>query len=490
MRIAIAEISQETDTFSSLLSDMRDFTGSTLLAGKEVVERETGDGAIGGARSFFSDKEDVELIPLIQASAMAGGRLTQETVEELEERFLSALKQCLPIDGLLFSLHGATASEKTDDVCGYLLQRARGLAGENTRIVVPLDHHANVTRLIMETADLVVGHETQPHDPSATGLKAAQHLYKLVRQGASPAKAWVKMPMIAPQDQFLTSKGPMKEWFRLAREMETKRGVLSASLFPMQPWLDVAEGGWTTAVYTQSDRKMAGELACRLAEEAWKMREQFWISERVPVGQAIEDAVAAHRGLVLLSDSGDAVYGGGTGDSTCLLQALLGQKTPCLAYLPVFDPAAVQQAHTTGLGQMTLTIGGKYDPFSRPVEITGRVTAISNGLKSVSQRRAVTIGRTVLFEVDNVRIVIMENRSYAMNLPLLYSHLGLEIEHAKMVVLKTGSNFQYFDRWPSTLIRVDSPGTTQSDLHAFDWLKLPRPIFPLDDIRTWRAAAD
>jgi microcystin degradation protein MlrC len=490
MRIAIAEVSQESDTFSPLDADLNDFEGSTLLFGKEMLEQRTDGGCLSGARSSFAEHKDVELIPLLHATATSGGKLTRKILQILEERLLAVLRQSMPLDGFLFSLHGATVSTDKDDVCGHLLQAARRIVGDTTRIVVPLDHHANITRLIMDTADLVVGHETQPHDPFSTGVKAARHLNDLLCRDASPVKAWVKIPMIAPQDRFLTSEGPMKEWFRLAREFEARPGVLSVSLFPMQPWIDVAEGGWAAVVYAWDDRDLARDLACRLADEAWRLREQFWVSERVPTAQAVREGVAASKGLVLLSDTGDAVYGGGTGDSTILLQELLTQNVPCLTYVPVFDPAAVEEAFAGGLGLRTLTIGGKYDPFSRPVRVTGRVTALSEGLLTVSQRRTFRIGRTALFEVDNLRIVIMGNRNFAVNLPILYRHLGLEIEPAKMVVLKTGSNFQFFDRWRSALIRVDSPGVTQSNLRAFDWRRLPRPTFPLDEIPSWRASAN
>jgi hypothetical protein len=53
---------------------------------------------------------------------------------------------------------------------------------------------------------------------------------------------------------------------------------------------------------------------------------------------------------------------------------------------------------------------------------------------------------------------------------------------ARMVVAKTASNFQFFTRWRNGLIRVDTPGTTQSNLHAFNWKRLPRPIYPLDPL--------
>jgi microcystin degradation protein MlrC len=69
----------------------------------------------------------------------------------------------------------------------------------------------------------------------------------------------------------------------------------------------------------------------------------------------------------------------------------------------------------------------------------------------------------------------------------MYTHLGLDIQDAKMVVLKTASNFQYFASYRKHLIRVDAPGMTQSNLHAFSWNRIPRPIFPLDDLPDWKA---
>jgi hypothetical protein len=47
----------------------------------------------------------------------------------------------------------------------------------------------------------------------------------------------------------------------------------------------------------------------------------------------------------------------------------------------------------------------------------------------------------------------------------------------QMVVVKTASNFQYFADWTEELIRVDTPGHTQSRVTDFDWQRLPRPIF-------------
>ena len=50
----------------------------------------------------------------------------------------------------------------------------------------------------------------------------------------------------------------------------------------MQPWLDVAEGGWATIVVTDGDRALAERLADELADLAWSMRDDFQVKEAVP----------------------------------------------------------------------------------------------------------------------------------------------------------------------------------------------------------------
>jgi microcystin degradation protein MlrC len=91
----------------------------------------------------------------------------------------------------------------------------------------------------------------------------------------------------------------------------------------------------------------------------------------------------------------------------------------------------------------------------------------------------------VWLQVGPIQLVVLARRTFAINHPVLYTHLGMDVESAKMVVLKTASNFQFFERWRKSMIRVDSPGVTQSNLRAFDWKHVPRPIYPLDEMNNW-----
>jgi microcystin degradation protein MlrC len=496
MRIAVAEVAQETDSFSPMLADRSDFEANGLYFGDEILHRMNDVGPIGGflevaagqAAAVKTPPEPVEIAPIIRAWGAAGGTIAAATLDELVATLVDGLRRESPLDGVFLSLHGAAASEREDDVEGYVLSQVRKVVGPRVPVVVAFDHHANITARMVEHANLLVGHETQPHDPPATGRKAARLLFRMLRGEIRPTVAWRKIPLITPQDQFLTSAGPMKTWFDLARSLEERKGVLDVSPYPMQPWLDVAEGGWAVVVHTDADPDLARTLADEMAAAAWSLRDDFWRSERVAPAEAVRQAAAANgnmEGLVILSDTGDSVYGGAPGDNTVLLAFLLKARLTVPAYVPLVDPAAVEAAINAGVGaQITLDLGGKVDTeFCRPVTVTAEVAAISYGFTvDLGDRGVCDLKRTALLKIGEVYVALLDHRSFAVNHPVLYTHLGLDMNDARMVVVKTASNFQFFARWRKGLIRVDTPGTTQSNLHAFNWKRLPRPIYPLDPL--------
>ncbi|MDP6057292.1 MAG: M81 family metallopeptidase, partial [Pirellulaceae bacterium] len=463
MRIAVAEIAQETDSFSPMTAGIKDFESYGLFFGAEILDRMQGVGPIGGLLDVVAEQDvTVELFPIVRAWAAAGGTLTAKTLRFLTRRLVAGMKEARPLDAVFLSLHGAASAESDDDVEGHVLKAVREVVGQQIPIICPLDHHANVTQRMVQYADVLIGHETQPHDPPATGRKAAGIMFRMLRSKDSPATRrrevptvrWRKIPMITPQDQFLTSQGPMKEWFDLAREMEQRDGVVDVSPYPMQPWLDVAEGGWSVVVHTDNDELLAQSLADEMASRAWQLRDQFWASQRVAPTEAVRQAIEAERGLVILSDTGDSVYGGAPGDSTVILRELLAQGSSCVAFVPIIDPDVLEAAIAADVGaEITVELGGKVDNvFSRPVSLTGRVGAVSKGITvKLGDRGICDLRRTALLEVGSIRVVILDHRSFAINHPVLYTHLGLDMADAKMVVVKTASNFQFFQCWRNGL---------------------------------------
>jgi len=491
MRIAIACVAQETDTFSPVLTELAHFRQLALYYGDEILQHTRGVGPLGGALQVFEGEPDVQVIPIIMAKAGAGGPVSWETVVAFRDALVDGLSSALPLDGLCLFLHGAAASPKLADVEGYLLTTVREVVGERVPIVMPCDHHANITQQIVDRTDAIVGFRTQPHDQFETGYRAAEILMEIARGMRTPTVAWRKIPLISHQEQFLTCGGPMKQWFDMARDLEKRDEVINVATFPMQPWLDVEEGGWSVVVTTDNDPELADSLAKEVANEAWRLRDAFQVMSSVSVSEAVRRAESAPKGLIVLSDTGDSVLGGAPGDSTVILREMLEQHIQSLALVPMYDAESALAAFEAGVGsQVRLQLGGKADNvFSRPVEVDARVADLTIGRidSSVAGSSSFDMGRTALLEIGSIRVVVSEFRGVGGTHPIVYRRHGIEPAEAKMVVVKTASNFQYYADMTAKVIRADSPGMTQSHMEQFEWKRLPRPIYPLDPMDTWSA---
>ena len=496
MRIAIAKFGQETSSFSPVPTTLDTFEIYGVYHGQQLLDKSRQAGSLGGFLEAAGEQAiPWTPLPLVDGWAGASGIITVATLSYFEERILAGLRKVGPLDAFYFDLHGAGQAEHQPDSEGFLLARCRELLGPDVPIVIALDHHANLTQQMVNCCDALVAHRTQPHRPFETGRLAAQLLFAILRGELKPTIGWCKIPLITHQEQFLTTvPGPMKEWFELAREMENQSGVASVSTFPMQPWLDVPEGGWSTAVVTNDDPQLANELARELAAAAWARRDRFCERDSISIEEAVTRAEQAERGLVVLSDTGDSVFGGASGDSTCLLGEMLRQQIRKSALVPMVDSEVVEQAITAGQGaQITVQLGGKLAAaFSQPLEVTARVAAIGGGRieQTVVGMNSFDMGRAVVLEIGPLRVVVSETRGVGGNHPAVYRHFGIEPADAQMIVLKTASNWQYYSEMTSEVIRVNTPGPTMSDLGQFDWQHLPRPIYPLDELSHWETEVD
>ena len=486
MRIGIASYGQETSSFSPVPTTLETYELYGLFEGEQILEKCREVGAIGGFMQTFDAELEWTPVPIIHGWAGASGPLTAETLHHFAKKIADGLKAAGPLDAMYFALHGAAVADGVHDTEAYLLYIVRQVIGEEVPLVISLDHHANLTQAMVAQVDALVGHRTQPHDQYETGVLAGRLLLGILRKQLEPVMAWRKIPLITHQEQFLTAHGPMKAWFDLAREMETRPGVLSTSNFPMQPWLDVPEGGWATAVVTNGDQALAEELADELADRAWALREEFCRLDSISPQEAVRRAQEAEKGLVILSDTGDSVFGGATGDSTTILAELVRQEVSSLALVPMVDPETVEAAIAAGVGgTLTVMVGGKLDPnFGTPLELTAEVVAIGGGRFDVNMLgfESFDLGQAVLLAVGAIRILVTEKRGIGGNHPSVYEHFDIDLADAKMVVLKTASNWQFYQQWISEVIRVDTPGGTTSHLEELPWQHLPRPIYPLDEM--------
>jgi microcystin degradation protein MlrC len=494
VRIAFAKVWAEISTVSPVETTLDDFRALGLHSGEEILDRYRGVGELGGFMAAAAvQRKPVSLLPLVHANGWTGGIVTAEAMTYIEQSLLSSLAKAMPIHGFYFALHGAMVAEGVDDVSGHLLAYVREEIGPNVPLVASFDHHGNLTRKIVRMVDALVAYWHTPHtDTFDTGERAASLLFPLARGEIKTSVAWRKIPLVAPSYQFNTAHPPLRELFAEARKLEKHPGVAAVSVFPVFPHMDVPELGWSTAVVTYGDRELAQRLADDLAQKAWNIR-QGMFPPTVGADEAVAKALRAREGPIILVDGADNVNGGAPGDSTHVLRSLLTHNPDRPALITVVDPEAVEVAIAAGLGHtVTLSVGGKRDHIhSRPVSVTGRVANIADGRFSISGHigGAVNMGRTVLLDIGQIRLVLSERIGPGHD-PVVYTHLGLDPRTAQIVVVKCTAGFwQAYGPFLKGHFLLDTPGLAPNDLTRLAWRKVGRPIYPLDDLHDWQPSA-
>ena len=365
----------------------------------------------------------------------------------------------------------------------------RKQVGPGVTVVATLDLHAYLTARMVEEADALVGYDTYPHvDLYETGVKAANLLLRTLRGEVRPVTLLARSPMLVPAEGMGTADQPMAGLLAEAKQLEQRPGILSVSLFPVQPWLDVPGTGFSVVAVADGPQRAAEvEPAVRqLAWRAWELRRKFE-ANLLQVDEAIRRALALDAGPTILSESADSTGSGSPGDSVAVLERLLALEVRERCLATVVDPPAVARAIEAGVGSaITVSVGGRLDSrWSRPVTLAGRVRLLSDGRFTYSDEKSRgtegRMGRAAVIEVDRIAVLVTEQPVFTFD-PAFYRSAGLEPRDAKIVVVKSPLQFRAgYGSFAKAMWVVDTPGPSTANLQRLDWQHVSRPLFPFDD---------
>lgn len=489
MRVLIGQFAQESNSFIEVPTELAAFEGKQLFRGERVLTGLLGTRAtVAGFLAGLEGVTPLELVPSVAAWAPSGGPLSSDCFETLAEVIVSAADPGL--DGVLLALHGAMMTDAFDDADGELLTRVRARVGPDVPIIATLDLHSNITPAMIEHADGLIGYDTYPHiDLYEVGERAAELLRRTWTSGRRPRTMLAKVPMIVPAEGMGTAEEPMRSLVGAAQQLRTRPGVCSTSVFAAQPWLDVPDIGFSLMAVVDDDTVVdaTGESLVALARQAWDRREEF----RAPlwdVDTAIDHALAAEAGPVVLSDSADATGAGSAGDSAYVIERLLARAPEKACVTCIVAPHAVAAAVEAGVGnRVTTPIGAQIDlRWTQPVTIEAEIRALTSGhfryLGGKSQGLEVSMGRTAVLKVGHVHILAMERPAETFD-PGMYESVGLPPQRAAVVLVRSANQFYdaYRDLARETLI-VDAPGPSTARLERLPWRHVQRPIHPLDEV--------
>ena len=465
MQAFLAMMSHETNTFSTIPTDRRQFEARDLRYGGEIVEHFRGTGTCLGGMIEAAARRGLALAPSIAASASPAGRVTRDMFDHVKARMLADLGRTGPFAGVLLDLHGAMVPEGLDDGEGDLIAAVRKAVGPRVPIAVTLDFHTNLSEAMVRGADLLHGYKTYPHvDMAERGAEATERLLDVIAGRIRPTAAFRQPPLLPPLGSQGTAQGPMRRLYDLAAEMERDDRVVSVSIFAGFPHADIPDAGLGVYVVTDGAPDLAERLAEELAQTAWAHRHEF-VHRGLPVKEAVARGLGAEGRPIVLADMADNTGGGAAGDGTEVLRELLrvGARSAVVACL--WDPAAVAECLRAGVGaRVTLEVGGKVDDrHGAPLTVTGTVRTLSDGrfvhkgpmMRGLPGR----LGPTAVLDLGGVKVILISLRWQTLD-PEMLRFVGIEPTEEKIVVVKSTIHYRAaFEPIAREIVEVDAPAS-------------------------------
>ncbi len=484
-RIAVAEMIQETNDFSTVLTGEENFRSESLLRGEEILPFAKKEKLeLGGFIKAIEKhgRGSVEILPILKARSSSGGPLERDLYERFKGDIISGLRKSGKLDGVYLALHGATGVDGLRDPEGDLLAAVRDEVGPTVPIAVTFDLHANVTRRQVELATFILGYRTNPNrDQFDTGYSAGELLLKTARGEIKPVMEYRKMRLLRGGGMVVDFLPPMQKVFSEMKRMLKINGVLGVSTFISSIWQDDPELGWSTVVITENKPELAAKIVEELADINWAARESTQLETHTPseaIAIARSKAIGRKFGCIVFCDASDSVGTGTPGESTWILTALMNEAKDLVSYVPLRDKESASIAYQHAIGDtVTVTVGGKLDKvFNRPVEFTGKLVRKKEG----------RLGKAVVLKRDGIHLILTELPDPAAR-PGYFGEMDLSLWKADIVVVKNLFPFRIFYLlYNRGTVDVVTPGLSNIDVFALPYSSIPRPIYPLDKIDSWR----
>jgi microcystin degradation protein MlrC len=499
MKFVIAQMQHETNTFSPVPTPWEEFGPNGPYLGAAARDAMKGKNMAMAAFMDLAEGAGATMVTPVAAWANPSGPVDGRAYDRICGAVCDAV--AAGCDAVFLDLHGAmVVADRTDDGEGTLLEKIRAIAPD-LPIAVSLDLHANVTGAMVRNCNVIAGYKTYPHiDQYESGRLAGSILLRMMKGEVKPVMSWGNAPILAQTLRQNTSEGAMKDFVAAAHEAERK-GLLAATAFGGFQMADIRDAG-LSAVTVADGNKAAADAACKaMLDVAWSQKEDFIYRGR-PLDQAVAEAKRMGEqsgGPVLLLDHADNCASGSTQDTMFVLKEALRQGLTGIAVAPIRDPQAVGRMVEAGVGgRVTLPVGGKMDMPSigrkgEPLVLSGTVRNITDGEYTITGPQFTGMrcfmGRTAVLDTGTALVVVTERNQEPWDLGV-FTSVGIDPTRSRYLLLKSRMYFRpVFIPISRGMVFCDAPGVSSSDWTQFDYRKLRRPIYPLDQSFDRKAAA-
>ena len=479
MKIFCGGLGTETNTFSPLLTGIRDFDmahtladapnviyGSTMVVWHNMAQQR-GWQCVFGSYGF----------------AQPAGITVRHAYETLRDALLAQIQAALPLDMVLLTMHGAMVAEGYDDCETDMAQRVRALVGPQVKIGVELDLHCELDQQMLDVCDAIVLFKEYPHiDVDARAVELFNLIAAAAEGKSRPTMALYDCRMVG---MYLTPVEPMRSYVDAMMALEGKDGVLSVSLAHSFPWADVPLTGTYTLAITENDPAKAAAVAQALGRKLFALRHEAIVTPP-QLDEALAQALAyPFTGKpVVLADTADNAGGGAPSDSTFVLRKLLQMGVKDAALAMMWDPIVVQLAMAAGVGtRMSVRLGGKMgpasgDPLDLSVVVRGIIPNMTQLWPQLNGAMVNACGDSVCLTCDGIDIIVNSKRTQVLGIEV-FTNFGLDLNQKRLLVVKSNQHF-YAAYAPvaAHIIYATVEGTLNRDFARIPYQRVNRHKYP------------
>ncbi|MDK4713358.1 M81 family metallopeptidase [Rhizobium sp. CNPSo 4039] len=479
MRIFTAALATETNTFSPICVDRRAFEASLYAPPGTHPETPTLCSAPITVGRRIAVEKGWEVIEGTATWADPAGLVNRRTYEELRDEILEQLRAAMPVDAVVLGLHGAMVADGYEDTEGDFLSRVREIVGQDILVCAELDPHSHLTAKRRAAANFFVYFKEFPHTDF---VDRAEDLWRIaidtLEGRVKPVMSVFDCRMI---DVFPTSREPMRSFVDKIMAMEkSDADILSISVIHGFMAGDVPEMGTKLLVVTDNKPDKGSAIARDLGLELFSKRGTF-IMPQIDEKQAVNEAMAAASGPVVIADLWDNPGGGTAGDATVILQELLDRGATDTAIGTIWDPMAVQICMAAGEGaEIPLRFGAKSAPGTgNPIDGLVKIIRLVPNAEMRFGESFAPFGDAAHIQLDGIDIILNSTRAQSFD-PSLFSVMGIDPTTKKILVIKSTNHFYASFSKISSQILYCSAGTPYPNNPArTPYRRAPKDIWPM-----------
>jgi microcystin degradation protein MlrC len=207
----------------------------------------------------------------------------------------------------------------------------------------------------------------------------------------------------------------------------------------------------------------------------------------------LERSVDPGLPALLFADPADNPGGGGRGNTTYILKAMLEADVKDALLGCMFDPPMADKAHRLGVGaEFTCTFNSQDKTrFSEPLICRAAVEDLQDGdfvgRRGLMKGVQMDLGPCALLRIGGVRVIVISKRRQCCE-PMMIERFGVDLRTLRSLVVKSRGHFRAgFDDIfaDEQIVEVDAPGLTTPVLSRVPYENIPRPMYPLYPNMAW-----